>query len=104
MQGGSAPDVVDLDDLADPKFPDEVVAMQQMLEQLAPTMALEPGPLQAAATEQTGLDDFGDPVYEERLALLCRVLPTEGGLSPSGPVGAGILVPSLLKNRLLIQD
>src|SRR3979409_805022 len=104
MQGGSQPDVVELDDLADPKLPDEVVAMQQMLEEIAPTMALEPGPLHAAATEQTGLTDFGDGAYQERLALLCDALRREGNLSPSGHVGACIQLTALLKNRLLIQD
>jgi Sulfotransferase family len=104
MQGGSERDIVELDDLADPKFPDEVVAMRQMLEQLAPAMALEPGPLHAAAVEQTGLTDFGDWAYEERLALLCDALRTEGNLSPSGHVGACIQMTALLKNRLLIQD
>ncbi|MCU1463990.1 MAG: hypothetical protein JWO37_4065 [Acidimicrobiales bacterium] len=103
MQGGTA-DVVEIDDLADPKLPDEVVALQRMLAEIAPTMALEPGPRRAAATEETGLADFGDPAYETRLAVLCDALRAEGNLSPAGHVGACVQLTALLKNRLLIQD
>jgi hypothetical protein len=106
MQGGpsSPPDVVTLDDLADPKLPDDIVAMQDGLAEMAPTMPLEPDVLHAAAVEQTGLADFGSDDYRERLDLLCRTLGTEADLSPSGHVGAFVQLTSLLKNRLLIQD
>ena len=51
----------------------------------APTLELDPEALLATATERTGLDDWGDPAFRERLDVLCTALRDEAGLSDTGP-------------------
>jgi len=95
---------VHLDDLAHPRFSPEIDAVRAQMAGLAPALTFEPEAIRAAATEQTGLDDFGDPWFEEPLAVLCRALREEAGLSPPGVVNSWFLVLQLMKNRLLIED
>jgi Sulfotransferase family len=65
---------------------------------------LEPGLLMEGASEQTGLDDFGDDGFVERLEVLCRALRTEANLSPAGTFAQHAMLTGLLRNRLLIED
>jgi len=97
-------DVVTIDDLDAPRFPEEVVPILAMMEEAGRDLTLDPEALLAAASEQTGLDDFGDPSFRERLDLLCRCLTTEVRLSPGGVAGQAAMITGLLKNRLLIED
>ena len=71
---------------------------------MAPWCPLEPDALCAAASEQTGLDDFGDDAFRLRLDVLCRALREEAGLSPTGVVSWYSQLLQFLKNRLLVQD
>ncbi len=64
---------------------------------------LDPGSLMEAAAEQTGLDDFGDDGFVERLDVLCRALRTEANLSPAGVFAQHAMLSGLLRNRLLIE-
>jgi hypothetical protein len=58
----------------------------------------------AAATEQTGLTDFGDPRFREPLDVLCAALSKEADLSPAGVVSIWSQLIQMLKNRLLVED
>lgn len=98
------PSPVVLDDLAEPRFTPEVDGILGVMADMSASLVLEPGPLMAAAVEQTGLDDFGDPGFEERLDMLCGALRTEAGLSPAGLTGQHAMLTGLLKSRLLIED
>jgi hypothetical protein len=98
------PAPVSLDDLAEPQFSAEVQAVLARMAAAAPGVELAPDPLMATAVEQTGLDDFGDRAFVERLDVLCRALRTEADLSRAGVFAQFSLLTSLLCNRLLIED
>jgi hypothetical protein len=100
----SRPASVRIDDLATPRFPDEMRPMIDGMRDTASTIRIEPEPLMAAAVEQTGLSDFGDGAFRERLEVFCRALREEANLSVVGTVTQGGLILQLLKNRLLIED
>ncbi|MDA8047829.1 MAG: sulfotransferase [Actinomycetota bacterium] len=102
MSGRPAPVVID--DLAEPRFGEDVRAVLAMMAEAGAALELAPGPLMAAASEQTGLDDFGSLDFVERLDVLCRALVEEGGLSPAGVMAQHGLLTGLLRNRLLIED
>jgi len=60
--------------------------------------------LLAAATAQTGLDDFGEDTYREGLDRLVTALDTEASLSPFGDAVLPLLITKLLVNRLHVED
>ena len=95
---------VRIDDLASPRFPADVEAIRSAMTAMGNDLHLEPDELLAAAAEQTGLDDFGEARFREPLAVLCRALRTEAGLSPAGVTSAWTQLVMLLKNRLLVED
>ena len=98
------PGPIVLNDLAAPVFTDEVHTILDFMGQASEGLELFAAPLMAAASDQTGLDDFGDLDFVERLEVLCRALREEAGLSPAGVFSQHSLLTSLLKNRLLIED
>ena len=95
---------VRIDDLADPRFSPEVEAIRSAMMAVGAELRLEPDALLGAASEQTGLDDFGDPRFLEPLEVLCGALRTEAGLSPAGVTTTWSQLVTLLKNRLLVED
>jgi hypothetical protein len=101
---GERPADIVLDDLAAPRLPVEVEAMVAMMAQAGAALTLDPDAMMAAAAAETGLDDFGDTGFRERLDVLTGSLRTEAGLSPAGVAGQYGLLVGLLKNRLLIED
>jgi len=100
----SRPAPVVLDDLAAPCFPPDVEQLLDAMAAMAPACRIEADAICAAAAEQTGLHDFGDPGYRPRLEILCTALRTEGGLSAAGVVSLYSQLVQLMKNRLLIED
>lgn len=60
--------------------------------------------LLAAATEQTGLSDFGDPSFHEGLDVLLNALNTEAKLTEGGMQRLGGSITATLANRLLVED
>ena len=98
------PPDVRIDDLADPRFPPEVDEIRAAMATMGADLRLEPDELLSAAAGQTGLDDFGDEGFRERLTVLCSALRTEAGLSPAGVTSAWSQLVQLLKNRLLVED
>jgi hypothetical protein len=60
--------------------------------------------LLAAATEQTGLTDFGDDSFREGLERLLRSLEEEASLSEFGAAVLPLLIDGKLTSRLQIED
>jgi Sulfotransferase family len=104
VTAGTRPPPVVLDDLADPRFPDDVAPILDAMAAAAEGLELTPAALMAAASDATGLDDFGDLGFVGRLDVLCTALREEAGLSPAGLVSLHTQLVSLLRNRLLVQD
>ncbi|GAA1763584.1 sulfotransferase [Nocardioides hankookensis] len=65
---------------------------------------MNPDDLQAQATEQTGLDDFGDPSYREGLERYCAALVEEAQLNDLGNVALPPSLVAALVNRLKVVD
>jgi len=65
---------------------------------------MNPDDLQAQATEQTGLDDFGDPSYREGLERYCDALVNEAQLNDLGNVALPPSLVGALVNRLKVVD
>jgi hypothetical protein len=98
------PAVVVLDDLAAPRFSPEAQAILEAMASMAEGCGLEPDALRQLAVERTGLDDFGDPGYEEALDVLTAAFRDEAGLSRAGVVSVHAQLVQLLVNRLRLTD
>ena len=98
------PAPVRIDDLAEPRFTDEVRAILDFMDEAGSDLALEPAALMGAAAAETGLDDFGAADFVERLDVLCRAMRDEGGFNGAGVMQQHAFLAGLLKNRLLIED
>jgi hypothetical protein len=96
--------VVDLDDLAEPRFSQEAQQIRDMMATMAPECALDADVLHAKATADTGLDDFGDDDYRERLDVYLAALHAIPGMQPTGVVNFHAQLLQWLKNRLLLAD
>ncbi len=106
-------------DYTEPVFAPDVAAMREAVAAIAESIRLEPDALIDDARAQLGrwdaggwdaaLDEFGgdefggDGSWRERLAVLCRALREEAGLSPFGTLSNATMLVGLLKNRLLLQ-
>jgi hypothetical protein len=95
---------VRIDDFANPQFSPEMEQLRASVAPLAAQLRLEVDAMLADAAAQTGLEDFGDSSFEERLHVLLYGLREEAGLSAFGVVTSYAQILQLLKNRLLIQD
>ena len=98
------PPPITLEDLAEPQFSTEIRAAFARMAEAFSGLELAPNPLMASAVEQTGLDDFGNRDFVERLDVLCGALRTEAGLSAAGLFSQYSMLTGLLRNRLLIED
>jgi len=97
------PTAVHIDDLAEPVLPPAIVAAQKEMEKIAAGLDFSVDGLCAAAAGETGLDDFGDEGFRERLALLIRSLEDDHEFSAMGWVGRFAILTRFLKNRLLVK-
>ncbi len=102
MRARPAP--VRIDDLAVPRYNDEVRAILDFMDEAGSQLVLEPGPLMDAARAETSLDDFGPNDFVERLDVLCRAMREQGGFNGAGVMQQYSFLLGLLKNRLLIED
>ena len=96
--------VVHLDDLAEPRFSPEAQQIRDMMATMAPECPLDADVLHAKATAETGLDDFGDDDYRERLDVYLAALHDISGMQPAGIVNHHAQLLQWLKNRLLLTD
>ncbi|EUA14844.1 sulfotransferase family protein [Mycobacterium kansasii 732] len=97
-------DAVRLDDLAEPRFSTEAQQLRDMMATMAPQCPLDADALHARASADTGLHDFGDDDYRERLDVFLAALRDIDGLHPPGVVNFYGQLLQLLKNRLLLAD
>lgn len=98
------PAPVRLDDLADPRFSDDVRAILEFMAEAGSQLTLDPDGLMETARTETGLHDFGPDDFVDRLTVLCRALREEGDFNDAGVMQQHTLLVGLLKNRLLIED
>ncbi|WP_328356332.1 sulfotransferase [Mycobacterium sp. NBC_00419] len=101
--GVARPAPIRFTDLADPVYPEAAWAMREALAGYGAILELDPQALLSAATERTGLDDFGDPAFRERLDVLCASLREEAGLSDVGVAVAFEQLVGNLVNRLRLE-
>ncbi len=97
-------DPVQLDDLADPRFPEEVEPIRQMMAAMAPECPLDADVLHAKAAAETGLADFGADDYRARLDVYLAALQEVPHLHAAGVVNFHAQLLQWLKNRLLLTD
>jgi hypothetical protein len=98
------PEPVRLDDLADPQIPADRQPIVDALTAYGETLTLDADHLCARASEQTGLDTWGDGAFRDRLSRLCRSLRDEAELSAAGTASVYEMLTQLLRNRLLLED
>ena len=67
-------------------------------------MSLNAEQLLDAASQQTGLSDFGDPAFREPLQVLLHSLETEAALNAIGAAATPAMIHALLVNRLQLVD
>ncbi len=100
----TAPALVQLDDLAEPRFSPQIDQIRDLMAAMAPECPLEAEALHAKATADTGLSDFGSDDYRERLDVYIAALREIGGLHGPGIVNFHAQLVQWLKNRLLLND
>ncbi|HEU4360123.1 MAG TPA: sulfotransferase [Mycobacterium sp.] len=98
------PGQIRLDDLAEPIYPAAAVPMRQALAGYGATLELTPEAFLHTAIDRTGLHNWGDTAFTERLDVLCAALGDEAELSD---VGTAVVFEQLvgnLVNRLRLED
>ncbi len=100
----ATPDLVQLDDLTEPRFSPEAQQIRDMMAALAADCPLDADALHARAIADTGLDDFGPDDYRERLDVYLAALHDIDGMHGPGIVNFVGQLSQWLKNRLLLTD
>jgi hypothetical protein len=100
----ATPDLVQLDDLAQPRFSPEAEQIRDMMAAMAAECPLDADALHARAIEDTGLDDFGPDDYRERLDVYLAALNEIDDMHAQGIVNFFGQMSQWLKNRLLLAD
>jgi sulfotransferase family protein len=96
--------VVQLDDLAEPRFSPDVEQIRDLMAAMAADSPLDAEALHAKARADTGLDDFGTDDYRERLDVYLAALHEITGMHAPGIVNFHAQLLQWLKNRLLLTD
>ncbi|ORW16542.1 hypothetical protein AWC18_17725 [Mycolicibacter nonchromogenicus] len=104
MSAATRPGPIRLDDLADPVFPEAAGPMRAGLAGYGAGLQLSPAVLLQAATERTGLDNWGDSGFRDRLDVLCESLVAEADLSGVGRAMVFEQLVGHLVNRLRLED
>lgn len=97
------PDPVHIDDFGAPRHPPHVEKMLRDAEQVEPP-SLDVELLCQQAMRETGLEDFGDTRFKERLDLYVRALEAEGALSALGRLNRAGEIVRFLATRLRVED
>jgi hypothetical protein len=100
----ATPELVQLDDLAEPRFSPEAQQIRDMMTALAAECPLDADALHAKAIADTGLDDFGPDDYREKLDVYLAALHDIDGMHGLGVVNFFGQLSQWLKNRLLLSD
>ncbi|CAN5553611.1 sulfotransferase [soil metagenome] len=101
--GTTRPTAIRLTDLAAPTYPAAAQPIRDALDAYGATLQLAPDAMLTAAKDRTGLTDFGDPAFRERLDVLCTSLRDEAGLSEVGVAIVFEQVVGNLVNRLRLE-
>lgn len=96
--------VVQLDDLHDPRFSPDVQPIRDFMATMAADMPLDADVLHAKASAETGLDDYGDADYRDRLDVYIAALQDISDMHGPGIVNFHAQLLQCLKNRLLLTD
>ncbi|MEB3049023.1 sulfotransferase [Mycolicibacter sp. MYC123] len=104
MSAATRPAAIRLDDLADPVFPAAAAPMRDGLAGYGAVLQLTPEALLDAAAQRTGLNNWGDNAFRERLEVLCESLITDADLSAVGRAMAFEQLVGHLVNRLRLED
>ncbi len=96
--------IVQLDDLAQPRFSADAEQIRDMMASVAPDCVLDADTLHAKAIADTGLDDFGPDDYRERMDVYLAALHEIDDLHAPGTVNFFSQMSQWLKNRLLLAD
>ncbi len=99
----SAAPPIQIDDLAHPRLPLPLRALNLAGRPFARAIRLDEDGLLAAARRSTGLSDFGDPGFREPLRVLIQAFEREAGLTPIGRFTARGLLLQLLVSRLRVE-
>jgi len=97
------PEPIALDDLADPIYPEASNPIRAALAAYGAALELTPQALMSTASERTGLKQWGDPGFRERLTVLCEALRTEADLSMTGVAIVFEQLVGNLVNRLRLE-
>lgn len=100
----ATPELVHLDDLAEPRFNPEAQQIRDMMATMAADCPLDSDALHAKAIADTGLDDFGSDEYRERLDVYLTALHEIDDMHGPGIVNFFGQLSQWLKNRLLLTD
>ncbi|BBZ65226.1 sulfotransferase [Mycolicibacterium insubricum] len=105
MSSSAAPAArVHIDDLARPRFSPEAQAIIDGMAAMADYCPLTADGLHEAATAQTGLTDFGEQDYRERMSLLLQAFEEIPHFTAFGRTYAFSLMLTFLKGRLRVID
>lgn len=100
-----APCPVKIEDLANPKFPDDALPIIEQATRYAGTIRFDADSIFEQAAAETGLDDFGaDPGIFERVRFFVHCLNAEANLSDLGRAGMHTEMVRWLKNRLRLEE
>jgi hypothetical protein len=100
----ATPELVQLDDLHEPRFSPEAQQIRDMMTALAAECPLDADALHTRAIADTGLDDFGPDDYRERLDVYLAALHDIDDMHGPGVVNFFGQLSQWLKNRLLLTD
>lgn len=97
------PPSITFTDLSAPVYSEDARAIREGLAGYGATLTLTPQALREAAVARTGLDEFGDDDFAERLDVLCESLRTEAGLGDTGTAVVFEQLVGNLVNRLRLE-
>jgi hypothetical protein len=100
----SEPDIVRIDDLADPVFPPDVAEMMEAAAPFADALVLEVDAICEQASAEVGLADFGGDGFRDPMGAALHGFGNDVTLSPMGHISVHTLFTQLVRNRLLIAD
>ncbi len=98
------PEEIRILDLASPVLPESFLRLSRQMEPVAAQLRLESDAVIEQAIADTGLDDFGEGGWQERLDVLLRGLREDAELSTMGKLTGFASALQFLKNRLLLED
>lgn len=93
-----------IEDLVEPVLPDEIAAMVPDLEPLADAIQWTEGELLDQAAQQCGLDDMGDDLHVEPLAVLLPAVANNERLSVLGRLAMWNTLLGFAKQKMLVTD